>query len=113
MDIAQEVEAVKKELVELIIKHLQENKMEADKARELGSDFLAILPIENHQDLLNKLKQLGQKYPQEQQLYVERLAETTNQQTEQALNAMRDAIKQGNMEQAISAAKTVNQGGTL
>ena len=110
MDIAQEVEAVKKELVELIIQHLRENKMEADKARELGSEFLAILPIENHQDLLNKLKQLGQKYPQAQQLYVQRLAETTNQQTEQALNTMRDAIKQGNIDHAITVAKTMSQG---
>ncbi len=110
MDIQQEVEAVKKELTDLIIQHLKENKMEADKARELGSDFLDILPIENHQDLLNKLKELGQKYPEAQSVYVERLGQAINQQTEQALNGMRDAIAQGNIDHAIHVAKTMSQG---
>lgn len=112
MDIAQEVEAVKKELTDLIIVHLRENKIEADKARQLAADFLAVLPIQNHQDLLNKLKELGEKYQEAKAVYVEKLAVDTNAQTQTALASMRDAIKQGNMEQAIMTAKTVSQGGT-
>lgn len=110
MDITEEVELVKKELVDLIIAHLRENKIEADKARELASDFLDVLPIENHQDLLDKLKQLGEKYQEAQALYVERLGQVTSQQTEQALNNMRDAIAKGNMDHAITVAKTMSQG---
>lgn len=111
MDIRQEVEAVKKELTDLIIVHLRENKIEVDKARALASDFLDVLPIQTHQDLLNKLKELGEKYTEAKIVYVEKLAIDTNAQTQQALTAMRDAIKQGNMEQAINAAKTVSVGG--
>lgn len=111
MDIAQEVEAVKKELTDLIIVHLRENKIEVDKARALASDFLDVLPIQNHADLLSKLKELGEKYQEAKTVYVEKLAIDTSAQTQQALTAMRDAITQGNMEQAISAAKTVNVGG--
>ncbi len=111
MDIAQEVEAVKKELVELISKHLRENKIEADKARQLAADFLAVLPIQNHQDLLEKLKELGDKYQEAKEIYVGKLGADTNEQTKLALTTMRDAIAQGNMEQAITVAKTLNQTG--
>ncbi|MDO8660909.1 MAG: hypothetical protein Q7K43_03400 [Candidatus Woesearchaeota archaeon] len=113
MDITQEVEAVKKELTDLIIVHLRENKIEVDKARALASDFLDVLPIETHQDLLNKLKELGEKYQEAKAVYVEKLAVDTNAQTEATLITMRDAIKQGDMEQAISAAKMVSQGGNI
>ena len=113
MDIVQEVEQVKKELVDIIAKHLQENKIEADKARQLAADFLAVLPIENHQDLLNKLKELGDKYQEAKTIYVEKLGDDTNEQTKLALTTMRDAIAQGNMEQAITVAKTVGQGGKM
>ena len=56
MDIQQEVEEVKRELVELIIKHLRENKIPVDKAKKLAADFLNVLPISDQQDLLEKLK---------------------------------------------------------
>ena len=52
MDIQQEVEEVKRELVELIIKHLRENKIPVDKAKKLAADFLNVLPISDQQDLL-------------------------------------------------------------
>ena len=62
MDIQQEVEEVKRELVEFIIKHLRENKLPAEKAKKLAEDFLKILPISDQQDLLDKLKNLGENY---------------------------------------------------
>lgn len=112
MDITQEVELVKKELTDLIIVHLRENKIEVEKARALASDFLDVLPIQNHADLLSKLKELGEKYQEAKAVYVEKLAVDINAQTQTALAGMRDAIQKGDMEQAIMAAKTVSQGGT-
>lgn len=111
MDIAQEVEMVKKELVDIIITHLKENKIEVEKARQLAADFLAVLPIKDQQDLLIKLKNLGEKYEEAKEIYVDELKKASEEQRDQVLNQMRDAIKQGNMDKAIGIAKTM-QGGT-
>lgn len=111
MDIQQEVEAIKKELVDLIVVHLRENKIDEQKARQLAADFLAVLPISTQRDLLEKLKSLGTKYPEAQELYVKELREVSDQQREQVLLQMRDCIKEGNMEQAIIIARTVDETG--
>lgn len=110
-DITTEVEAVKKELVELIIEHLREKKLDEPTARKLASDFLAALPITTHKELLEKLKQLGEKYTEAKELYVERLSKESDKHRQQVLNQMRDHIKSGNIEHAITAAKSMQQTG--
>lgn len=112
MDVQQEVEAVKKELVDLIIAHLKENKIDAKIAQKLAQDFLSILPIKDWQDLVGKLKKLGESYPEAQQVYVEELKKVADMDRDAKLNQMRDHIGQGNMEQAIVVAKTM-QGGNI
>ena len=107
MDLQLEVEQVKKELVELIIVHLRENKIDVDKSRQLAADFLAVLPITDWQDLLNKLKTLGQKYKEAQELYVEEFRKVSDQKRNDALNSMRKCILQGNMDEAITVAKSL------
>lgn len=108
MDIQQEVEEVKRELVELIIKHLRENKMPVDKAKKLAADFLNVLPISDQQDLLEKLKNLGKDYEEAKEIYVEELRKTSEDQRDQTLLQMRDHIKQGNIDRAVEAAKSLN-----
>ena len=110
MDIKQEVTAVEKELVELIIEHLKENKINADEARQLARDFLAVLPVTSQEDLLAKLKALGQKYDEVQELYVEEYSKASDKKDDTALNQMRDHIKQGNIEHAIAVAKSLQTG---
>jgi hypothetical protein len=107
MDINTEVEEVKKELLELIIEHLKQNKIQADQAQQLARDFLADLPIKDQTDLLAKLKDLGQKYPEANEVYLDELSKATDEERDQTLNQMRDFIKQGNIDGAISAGKTL------
>src|SRR3989344_4066713 len=108
MDIQQEVEEVKKELVELIIKHLRENKLPAKKAKKLAEDFLNVLPISDRQDLLEKLKNLGADYQEAKEIYVGELKRISEEQRDQTLSQMRDHIKQGNINNAIEAARMIN-----
>lgn len=110
MDIQQEVEAVKKELVELIIKHLREKKLPAEKAKTLALDFLNVLPINDRQDLLAKLKNLGVDYQEAKEIYVDELKRISEEQRDQTLFKMRDHIQNGNIDQAIEAAKMINSG---
>lgn len=109
MDIIQEVNLVEKELLELILTHLENNKIDADKAQNLAKDFLAILPVADQKDLLEKLLNLSNTYEEAKELYVDELSKMSNQQRDQVLVQMRDAIKKGNIEHAINAAKSLQQ----
>lgn len=113
MDLTQEVELVKKELLELIIEHLKQNKIEAAQAQQLARDFLAILPIKDQADLLEKLKVLGSKYKEANEIYLGKLEEATNDSTDQALTQVRDQISHGNIDGAIETAKTLTQNLTV
>lgn len=107
-DIQKEVELVKRELVELIIEHLKDNKIDVDTSRKLASDFLAVLPISTWVDLLTKLKQLGQKYPEARELYYEELEKEEERKKHIALDQIRDHIQQGQIEEATNVARTLN-----
>lgn len=110
MDINQETEVIKKELAELIIKHLRENKITPEKAKQLANDFLQKLPMENHKDLLLKLKDLGESYEEAKEIYVDKLGEIERQKDHQALSAMRDHIQNGNIDKAVETARMINSG---
>lgn len=109
MDIQDEVNNVEDELAQIIIKHLEENKITPENAQQLAKDFLGVLPVRDHADLLVKLKELGQKYPEVQEVYVEQASEHEETTKENVLNSMRDAIKVGNIDQALQVAKTLQQ----
>lgn len=110
MDIQQEVKTVEKELLELIINHLKKHTLDLETAQKLAKDFLALLPIQDQQDLLNKLKALGGHYDEAQQLYVDEMSRVSDEERNSVLNRMRDAIKQGNIDHAILVARS-KQGG--
>ncbi len=107
MDLNEEVELIKKELLELIIKHLKENKIEAAEAQQLAKDFLAVLPIKDHEDLLQKLKDLGIKYKEANEIYLEELEKTTDANRDNTLSQVRDQISHGNIDNAIQTAKAL------
>jgi hypothetical protein len=108
MDIASEVELVKKELLELIIEHLKNNKIQADQAQQLARDFLSALPIEDQADLLSKLKALGERYPEAEKVYLDELSKATDERRDEVLNQMRDFIKNGDIDSAIMTARSIN-----
>lgn len=109
MDIAKEVEEVEKELLDIIIKRLEENKLNVDEAQKLAADFLKLLPMQDQKDLLTKLKALGQTYDEAQTVYVEELAKSHEEKRDTALNQIRDAIAKGDINNAVAIAKTHTQ----
>lgn len=107
MDLATELKNVEKELVELIVEHLKANKIAVDVARQQARDFLALLPVEGQRDLLNKLKNLGEKYEEAKEVYAEELGRVNEVVRQQVLEQMRTSIKEGNIDGAIAAAKSI------
>lgn len=108
MDIQSEVQNVKRELVEIIVKNLRNNKIPLNRARSLSQDFLNLLPISDQQDLLVKLKSLSKNYPETTGIYLEELNKAIDTKTDQALSQMRDHIQRGNIDLAISTARDLN-----
>lgn len=109
MDLVEEVKIIEKELLELIIVHLKANKIDVEKARQLAKDFLAVLPVKDQKDMLEKLKGLGEQYEEAKQIYSEELAKISDKIREETLTQMRDFIKQGNIDSAIATAKNMPQ----
>lgn len=105
MDLLEEVKQVEKELVELIIAHLKANKIDVEKARQQAKDFLAVLPVKDQKDLLEKLKGLSQVYDEAKEIYAEELGKIEEAKRQETLNQMRNFIQQGNIDEAIAAAK--------
>lgn len=110
MDIQQEIDLVADELTAIIVKRLEENKIDSDRAQELAKKFLEILPIADHHDLLIKLQELGKSYPEVQEIYVDKLDETEEVERQAVLIKMRNAISKGNIEHAITIAKDMQKG---
>jgi len=100
MDVDAEIKELKIQLRDLVFTHIKENKIEVEKARALVRAFLAILPIKNQQELLFKLQTLGKEYEEVKELYIKEVAKVNDAKKDAALKHMRDAIKQGNLEQA-------------
>ncbi|HSW88065.1 MAG TPA: hypothetical protein VLG12_02785 [Candidatus Saccharimonadales bacterium] len=109
MDLQQEVEVVKQELVALIVQHLKENKIELAMARKLAGDFLLVLPVRDQHDLLLKLKNLGGEYAEAREIYVRELGKINEEKRHQALSQMHDLIQKGQIEDAITVAKATQK----
>lgn len=109
MDIQQKQQAIEAELLAMIIQHLKNNQMDVVTASELAKDFLNLLPIQNREDLLSKLKSLGDKYAEAKQIYTTELSVNVEEKERNALRQMSDSIKKGNIEHAISLAKSAQQ----
>lgn len=106
MDINQEIKLIEKELLEIIIQNLQSNKITLEEAKALARDFLATLPVKDQEDLLAKLKTIGQLHQEAQGIYVNEITKITNQKRDIALTKMRQAIHNGDMASAIQIAKS-------
>lgn len=106
-DLQKEIDEVKRELTDLIVSHLQDLKIEPQVAQQQAAEFLSILPIKDQQDLLVKLRALGDKYMESREVYLKTLTKIYEMDREEALTQMRNAIKLGNIDHAIAVAKAM------
>ena len=62
-------ESIEKELLDLILKHLEEGTLELEKAQEISKEYLALLPFHDKPELLKKLGSLSSKYQEAQGVF--------------------------------------------
>ncbi len=104
-DVQEDVKKVEKELGDLIIARLKENKIAIDMAQKMAADFLALLPVKDKQDLLTKMKELSNNYQEVREIYLKEITEVHEGEREDALLNMRAALAQGDIDKAIAVAK--------
>lgn len=107
MDIQQKQQLIESELLEVIVSHLKSHQLDVATASRLAKDFLQALPLQDQEDLLAKLKILSNKYPLAQPIYALELSKVSREKELHAVQKMTSLIKEGNIEHAISVAKSL------
>jgi beta-xylosidase len=87
---------------------MRQRKISKEQAQQLAKDFLALLPVQDKKDLLDKLYQLGQNNPEAKEVYIKYAAPYFEEERLKKLQLMTQHIKLGNIEEAIQVAKGEN-----
>jgi uncharacterized membrane-anchored protein YjiN (DUF445 family) len=98
---------VEKELLEQIIANLKADLLTEEQAQQLAKDFLALLPMEDKRDLLDKLFKFSQKHTEAKGVYLKYAKPYEEEDRLKKIELMSQHIKDGNIEHAINVAKGV------
>ena len=96
---------VEKDLLAAIIDSLKQNSLQVDQARALAREFLALLPMEDKRDLLDKLYKFSQEHSEVKDIYLKYAKPFEEEDRQQKLALMSEHIKNGRIEHAIAVAK--------
>lgn len=108
-DVDQLLEQVEGELLDEMLSNLENDRLDADHARQLAGDFLAILPVKDKVELLKRLKVLSGKYAEVRDIYIKYEEEEVDQDKKIRLDKIADLIKRKDIDGAIRVAKEGNQ----
>src|SRR5258708_3355472 len=61
---------VEKDLLYQIMLHLRQRKISKEQSQQLAKDFLALLPVQDKKELLDKLYKLGEHNPEAKEVYL-------------------------------------------
>lgn len=96
---------IEKELLDAIVKRLDQDKITAEQAQTLAQEFLALLPIQDQKDLLEKLRKLSQTDPAAQGIFLDFIKSSEASETNTKLELMSQHLHQGKIEEALAIAK--------
>ena len=96
---------VEKELLDSIIKNLDEKRMTEEEARELAKEFLSLLPLQDKKDLLAKLYKLSKEHVEAKGIYLKYAKPYEEEDRLKKIALMSEHIKNGQIEHAINVAK--------
>lgn len=108
-DLKEYLENVERDLLLDIILNMRYRRITVGEAEKLARDFLAVLPVKDRHDLLEKLKGLSGKYQEARDVYVKYATEEHEEEKNKAVDIIAGHIKSGEIEKAIDVAKGVNK----
>lgn len=92
---------IEESLLDQIIADLREGKMILGEAKYLAKDFLALLPVKSKEELLDKLYNLKQTYPQARKVFGNYFQRFEEEKTAQRLAILRRSMQQKDYEHAL------------
>jgi uncharacterized membrane-anchored protein YjiN (DUF445 family) len=98
---------VEKELLQAIIANLKDNRLTEEQARELAREFLALLPMQDKKDLLDKLFNFSKKHVEAKGVYLKYAKPYEEEERQRKLALMSEHIQNGNIDHALNVAKGV------
>ncbi len=96
---------VEKVLLDEIIKNLDQERLTVDQARQLAREFLALLPMQDKKDLLDKLYKLSQAHREAKGIYLKYAKPYEEEERQKKLTLMSQHIQNGQIEHALNVAK--------
>jgi hypothetical protein len=96
---------IEKTLIDEIFKRIDQEKITVEHAQKLTDEFLALLPVEDQKELLEKLRTLSQTNSDAQGVFLDYIKSSEAQETSTKLDSMSKHLHQGNIEQALAIVK--------
>lgn len=104
-DLNEVVKDVEKQLLLEIVKNLDQNKITPEQAQNQAKEFIALLPIQDKKDLLDKLFKLAQTNLEVKGVYLNYARSFDEEERHKKLDLMSEHIKKGEIEHALTVAK--------
>jgi hypothetical protein len=96
---------IEKELLDIIIDNLDQDKITIEEAQAVSKEFLSLLPLSDKKDLLDKLYKLGQTHPETKVMYLDFAKPIEEEERQKKISLMSEHIKNGQIEHALAVAK--------
>ncbi len=96
---------VQRDLLFEIIMSLRHKLITVGGGRRLAKDFLALFPIQTKEEIIEKMKNLSEKYPEARAVYLKYAVPHQDQIEKELLNQISQHIQSGNIDQALNVAK--------
>jgi hypothetical protein len=96
---------IENELLQIIIDNLDQEKMTVEEAQKIAQEFLALLPLHDKRDLLDKLYKFGLGHAETKSLYIKYAKPVEEEERQKKLALMSEHIKNGQIDNALAIAK--------
>lgn len=96
---------IQRDLLFELIMSMRHKLITVGGARHLAKDFLALFPIQTKEEILEKMKNLSDKYPEVRAVYLNYAIPHQNQVEKEMLNKISQNLQNGNIDQALNIAK--------
>lgn len=99
------VNDVEKEILKSIMDNLNQERMTQEQARAFAKEFLALLPIQDKKDLLDKLYKLSKEHVEAKDVYLKYAKPYEEEERMRKLTLMSKHIQNGEIDHALNVAK--------
>lgn len=96
---------IENDLLDIITQNLDQEKMTVEQAQEMAKEFLALLPLQDKKDLLEKLYKFGLDHNETKSLYIKFAKPVEEEERQRKLSLMSEHIKNGQIDHALAVAK--------